>query len=203
MLVYYDPWMAGVVLPSVVVFGLIAIPYIDFNKEGNGYYTIEQRKFAYLVFQYGFLGRWITRIVMGTFLRGPNWNFFGMYETWDAHKVEALNNVDLSEYFWVHWLSMARPRAPEESGAIMQLAYILLRESLGIVLVIAYLAGLPAILVAGSKFFRELFLKMGFLRFMVLANLIQMMALLPIKMVLRWTIDLKYFISIPEYFLNL
>ena len=203
MLVYYDPWMAGVVLPSVVVFGLIAIPYIDFNKEGNGYYTIEQRKFAYLVFQFGFLVMWITLIVMGTFLRGPNWNFFGMYETWDAHKVEALNNVDLSEYFWVHWLSMARPRAPEGSGAIMQLAYILLRESLGIVLVIAYLAGLPAMLVAGSKFFRELFLKMGFLRFMVLANLIQMMALLPIKMVLRWTIDLKYFISIPEYFLNL
>jgi hypothetical protein len=183
MLVYYDPWMAGVVLPSVVVFGLIAIPYIDFNQEGNGYYTIEQRKFAYLVFQFGFLVMWITLIVMGTFLRGPNWNFFGMYETWDAHKVEALNNVDLSEYFWVHWLSMARPRAPEESGAIIQLAYILLRESLGIVLVIAYLAGLPAMLVAGSKFFRELFLKMGFLRFMVLANLIQMMALLPIKMV--------------------
>ncbi len=102
MLVYYDPWMAGVVLPSVVVFGLIAIPYIDFNQEGSGYYTIEQRKFAYLVFQFGFLVMWITLIVMGTFLRGPNWNFFGMYETWDAHKEEALNNVDLSEYFWVH-----------------------------------------------------------------------------------------------------
>ncbi len=98
---------------------------------------------------------------------------------------------------------MARPRAPEESGAVMQLAYILLRESPGIVLVIFYLAALPPVLVVGSKFFRALYLRMGFLRFMVLANLIQMMALLPIKMVLRWTIDLKYFISIPEYFLNL
>jgi hypothetical protein len=28
------------------------------------------------------------------------------------------------------------------------------------------------------------------------------MALLPIKMALRWTVDLKYFIAIPEYFLN-
>ena len=37
MLVYYDPWMAGVVLPSLVIFGLMAIPFIDFNKKGNGY----------------------------------------------------------------------------------------------------------------------------------------------------------------------
>ena len=41
MLVYYDPWMAGVVLPSLIVVGLMAIPYIDFNKQGNGYYTID------------------------------------------------------------------------------------------------------------------------------------------------------------------
>jgi hypothetical protein len=31
MLVYYDPWMAGVVLPSLIIVGLMAIPYIDFN----------------------------------------------------------------------------------------------------------------------------------------------------------------------------
>ena len=54
MLVYYDPWMAGVVLPSMIVAGLMAIPYIDFNKKGNGYYTINERKFAYLTFQFGF-----------------------------------------------------------------------------------------------------------------------------------------------------
>ena len=28
------------------------------------------------------------------------------------------------------------------------------------------------------------------------------MLLLPIKMVLRWSINLKYFIAIPEYLLN-
>ena len=49
MLVYYDPWMAGVVLPSLIVVGLMAIPYIDFNKKGNGYYTINERKFAYII----------------------------------------------------------------------------------------------------------------------------------------------------------
>jgi hypothetical protein len=28
------------------------------------------------------------------------------------------------------------------------------------------------------------------------------MATLPIKMLARWTMDMKYFISIPEYFIN-
>ena len=99
----------------------MAIPYIDFNKEGNGYYTIEERKFAYIMFQFGFLELWVTLIVLGTFLRGPNWNFFGPFETWDAHKVEALNNVNLSQYFWQWWLGRSLPKAPPGSSFGLQL----------------------------------------------------------------------------------
>jgi hypothetical protein len=202
MLVYYDPWMAGVVLPGVVVGGLMAIPFIDFNKRGNGYYTINERKFAYCTFQFGFLVLWVTLIVMGTFLRGPNWNFFGFYETWDAHKVEALNNVDLSQYFWVDLLQMGRPKAADSASMIVKIGYIALRESVGIALLLFYFGGGPPAMVIYSKFFREMFLRMGFVRYMVLSNLILLMALLPIKMLARWTVDLKYFVSIPEYFLN-
>ena len=121
MLVYYDPWMAGVVLPSMIIVGLMAIPYIDFNKQGNGYYTINERKFAYITFQFGFLELWVTLIVLGTLLRGPNWNFFGPYELWDAHKVEALNNVNLSEYFWQSWLGQSLPKAPPNAELVAQL----------------------------------------------------------------------------------
>jgi len=203
MLVYYDPWMAGVVLPSLIIFGLMAIPYIDFNKAGNGYYTIEQRKFAYVMFQFGFLVLWVTLIVMGTFLRGPNWNFFGPYEIWDAHKVEALNNRDLSEFFWVDLLGRARPRPPEGSGDFVKIGYAIVKELPGIVLVIGYFTMIPPLLVVLSKFFQNLFIKMGFLRYMVMTNLLLFMMLLPLKMLLRWTINLKYFISMPEYLLNL
>jgi hypothetical protein len=204
MLVYFDPWMAGVVLPSLVVFGLMAIPFLDFNKAGNGYYTIKERMFAYLTFQFGFLVLWITLIVMGTFLRGPNWNFFGMFETWDVHKVEALNNVDLSEYFWVYALGQARPQAPPGSSTGVTLGFILLRESPGIILVLLYLIVLPPALVLYSKFFRRLFAQMGFIRYMVMANLLLIMALLPIKMILRWSpLNMKYIIAIPEYLTNL
>ncbi|MBW3596504.1 MAG: hypothetical protein KY475_04420 [Planctomycetes bacterium] len=200
MLVYYDPWMAGVVLPSLVVFGLMAIPYLDFNKQGSGYYTIDQRKFAYITFQFGFLVLWVTLIVMGTFLRGPNWNFFGPYEVWDAHKVEALSNVDLSEYFWISALEMGRPQAPEGAGEATKVGYILLREGPGILLVLFYFIAVPPMLAVTVM--RKFFLRMGFIRFMVLANLLLFMALLPIKMLFRWTLNLKYFVAIPEYFLN-
>jgi hypothetical protein len=203
MLVYFDPWMAGVVLPSLVLFGLMAIPYIDFNKRGNGYFTIDERKFAYVMFQFGFLVLWVTLIVMGTFLRGPNWNFFGPYEPWDAHKVEALNNRDLSEFFWVDLMRSSRPRAPDDASDFSKIGVAIYKELPGIVLTIGYFTLVPPLLVVLSRFFQQLFIKMGFLRYMVMTNLLLFMALLPIKMILRWTINLKYFISMPEYLLNL
>jgi hypothetical protein len=200
MLVYYDPWMAGVVLPSLIIVGLMAIPYIDFNKEGNGYFTINQRKFSYLIFQFGFLELWVTLIILGTFFRGPNWNIFGPFENWDAHKVLALNNVDLSQYFWTFWLDKGLPKAPPGSGFAMTSAYILWREWLGIVLVLGYFILLPPLL--ATTIFRKFFVKMGFNRYLTMSVLFLFMASLPIKMVLRWVFNLKYIISIPEYFLN-
>jgi len=202
MLVYFDPWMAGVVAPSLVIVGLMAIPYLDYNKAGNGYYTIEQRPFAYLIFQFGFLVLWITLIILGTFLRGPNWNFFGPYETWDPHKVEVLNNVDLSQIFWVLMLDRGMPQAPDGSGGFVQLGYILLRELPGIILLVGYFAVLPPLLVVVSKYFRDMYKRMGFIRYIIMTFLLLMMAMLPIKMVLRWTLNLKYIVAIPEWILN-
>jgi len=200
MLVYYDPWMAGVVLPSLVVAGLMAIPYLDFNKQGNGYYTIKERPFSYVVFQFGFLEMWITLIVLGTLLRGPNWNFFGPYEHWDAHKVQALVNVYLSDLWWKDLLSMSPPVAAAGSGTFTQIGYIIYREWLGIALVLGYFIVLPPMM--ALTVFRNFYQRMGFIRFMVMTNLLLFMASLPIKMVLRWVFNLKYLITIPEYFLN-
>ena len=189
MLVYYDPWMAGVVLPSMIIVGLMAMPYIDFNRQGSGYYTFAQRKFSILVFSFGFLVMWVTLILLGTFLRGPNWNFFGPYEPWDIHKLEALNNVNLSEYLWIGFFGRGLP------------SFWLVRELPGILLVLAYLLLVPPLLAV--TVFRSFVVKMGFIRYMVLANLILFMASLPIKMVLRWTLNLKYIVAIPEFFFNI
>jgi hypothetical protein len=194
MLVYYDPWMAGVVLPTMIIVGLVALPYIDFNQKGNGYFTFEQRTFAVSTFLFGFVVLWCTLIVLGTFLRGPNWNFFGPFEYWDPHKVLPLNNRNLSEMFWL-----------DLCGTVFEtgkgFGNIVIRELPGILLVAAYMLLLPPLL--AKTFMRGFFVKMGFVRFFLLVTLIQFMACLPIKMVLRWTINLKYIVFIPEYFFNI
>ncbi len=201
MLVYFDPWMAGVVLPSVILVGLMAVPYIDFNKEGNGYYTFNQRKFAVSTFLFGFLPLWVAMIVLGTFLRGPNWNFFSPYEFWDVHKLELLNNINLSELFWIKGLGRPLPVVPPGATFAQQAPIILLREWLGLVGVAFYLVVLPNIMAA--TVFKKFYVRMGFLRYMVLANLMLMMMSLPIKMVLRWAVNLKYIVAIPEWFFNI
>jgi hypothetical protein len=188
MLVYFDPWLAGVVLPTLIIVGLMAIPYIDTNPKGNGYYSFRERKWEIGVFLYGFLVLWSFLIITGTFLRGPNWSFYGPYEFWDPNKLEPLVNINLSELFWVKMLSMPLPKL------------WLIREAPGLILVLLYLGLAPA-LAFGP--FRRFYLKMGAARYYVGAYLFLTMLSLPIKMVLRWLFNLKYLVNIQEIFLNI
>lgn len=98
MLVYFDPWIAGVVLPGLIVAGLMLLPYLDPNPKGSGYYTFSQRWFAVSTFIFAFVVLWIGPILIGTFLRGPGWNLFWPWEAWDAHRVSLQPNQDLSEW---------------------------------------------------------------------------------------------------------
>ncbi len=70
-LVYFDPWFAGVVLPSLIIIGLMVIPYIDPNPKGNGYYTFGERKFAVTVFCFGFLLWYVLILITAGDLSGP------------------------------------------------------------------------------------------------------------------------------------
>jgi hypothetical protein len=189
MLVYFDPWLAGVVLPSLIIVGLICIPYIDKNPKGNGYYTFAERKAEITIFLFGFAVLWASLIVLGTFLRGPNWNFFGPFEFWDIHKLEALTNVNLSEYVWVRALKMGLPTS------------WFVREIFGMLFVLAYVFALPVVL--GKSWFKGYYEKLGPARYYLGAFLFLMMMSLPIKMLLRWLFNLKYIVAIPEFFFNI
>ena len=195
LLVYFDPWIAGVLLPGMIVMGLIAIPYLDPNPRGNGYYTFKERRFAISSFLFGFLILWVVLIVFGTFLRGPNWNFFGPYEYWDAHRPAALLNINLAEIFWVQWLGRG---LPTEGWAF--LPHFIVREAPGIVLLSFYFLVMPGVL--RYTVFRKLANQMGFVRFAILVQLFLWMVLVPIKMALRWSMNFKYFVAITEWFLN-
>ena len=73
MLVYYDPWIAGVLLTFIIV-GLMAIPYMDIVKS-DGYHSFKERRVGMFIFMYGWVVLWLFLIIIGTFFRGPNWNF--------------------------------------------------------------------------------------------------------------------------------
>jgi hypothetical protein len=77
---------------------------------------------------------------------------------------------------------------------------VLLREAPGLAIVGAYLVLLPPLLAV--TVFRGYFAKMGFIRYMIMANLMLLMLTLPLKMILRWTLNLRYIVSIPEISLN-
>ncbi len=194
MLVYFDPWIAGIIFPIFIIMGLMAVPYMDINPKGEGYYSFKDRRVAIFIFMYGWLALWVYLIIIGTFFRGPNWNFFGPFEFWDPHKVEALNNVNLSEYLWVKAWNQG---LPEGNGVVS----IFAREFLGFIVVILYFLVPPAILAKTSL--KELYLKIGPTRYSFLMFFGLSMLSLPIKMYLRWTINLKYLIAIPEWFFNI
>src|SRR5262249_25911395 len=147
------------------------------------------RKFAYITFQYGFVVLWVVLILLGTFLRGPNWNFFGPYEFWDLHKLIPLNNVQLSDMIWIQLMGVSKP------------TNYFIRELPGILVILAYFLLTPYLMYV--FFFKNYVKEAGMLRYATLAILMLFMASLPIKMVLRWTINLKYIVAIPELFFNI
>jgi hypothetical protein len=163
--------------------------YFLVNPKGSGYYTFKERKWEITVFLFGFVILWVLLIVLGTFLRGPNWNFFGPYEYWDVHKVLVLNNINLSEYFWVMLLKQGLP------------SQWWLREIVGFVIVGIYLFVLPVAM--AKTVFKRFYDRMGPARFYIGALLFLAMVALPLKMYLRWLFNLKYIIAIPEAFFNI
>ena len=83
LLVYFDPWIAGVMIPFIIIICLMIIPYIDNNPAGRGEYVFSVRKFALINFNIGF-SIWLLLIFTGYFLRGPNWQFYWPWESWET-----------------------------------------------------------------------------------------------------------------------
>ncbi len=173
MLVYFDPWIAGVVMPTLIIFGLMAIPYIDTNPLGSGYYTFKQRKFAILTFCFGFIVLWLSMIMIGTFIRGPGWMWFWPGQTWDHNRLIYEVNRDLPDLFGI-----TSNLAKGIFGAIVVGGYFVL----------------GGLMVNGMfrRYKPKDYRRMSLLQYSVMMFFFLTMVGLPIKMLLRLTMHIKY-----------
>jgi hypothetical protein len=216
MLVYFDPWIAGVVMPSIIMIGLMVFPYVDSNPLGNGYYTIRQRRFSVLMFGWGFL-MWILLIVIGTFIRGPGWIWFWPGQTWDHNAVVFDKNIDLHDFI-----------ATSRIGKALHLGF--LQSAPGKVIFGALVVGTFYIL--GGLFFhwlmtvdfskirlrpilkfwrwtlfpkdpfeQKLLARTSLLQYLVFQFFaVSVLLALPVKLLLRLTLTIKYVWVIPKLF---
>ena len=182
MLVYFDPWYAGVVLPSLIIVGLMVFPYVDANPLGLGYYTLKQRSVALGAFCLGFL-EWIALIFIGTFIRGPGWMWFWPGRTWDHTRVIYEVNRNLPEVFGV-----TNP---------------LLGAIIGVIAIGLFFAGggyLTHWLITRSELDKKLLDRTSLTQYLVFQFFtIAILYALPAKMILRLVFRIKYVLVTPWF----
>jgi len=212
MLVYFDPWIAGVVMPSIIMIGLMVFPYVDSNPLGNGYYTLKQRRFSVLMFGWGFL-MWILLIVIGTFIRGPGWIWFWPGQTWDHNAVVFDKNVDLHDM-----IAMSKVGKALNLGVVLQSTPGKIIFGGLVVGGFYILGGLffhwlmqvdfkrirlrpPFRLFPKDPFEQKLLARTSLLQYLTFQFFaVSVLLALPVKLLLRLTLTIKYVWVIPKLF---
>lgn len=190
LLVYFDPWLAGMILPTFIIIGLVLIPYVDPNPRGKGYYTFSERKFSMFGFGFG-LGLWWILILIGVFFRGMDWSW---YWPWDDPHVHmpagAVKLVDL-EIILQSTLGLSEaPLVTLGRYAVTIANLITWAIFLGF-----YAVGFTVPFI----FFRNFYRSLGFVRYnLVMFFFISMMGV-PMKIFVRLLADVKYVLVTPWF----
>jgi hypothetical protein len=100
MLLYFDPWLAGVIIPFLIVSGLILIPLLDTDPHGEGCYAFRRRIRATLPFSAGLLLLAVLT-VMAAWFRGSNWDWYWPWQDWSMARPARPNFRSLPN--WLGW----------------------------------------------------------------------------------------------------
>lgn len=164
LLVYFDPWIAGVAIPTLIIVGLMAIPYLDTSRDAVGRYTFGARRLAIAHFLFGFALWWIL-IGVGQFLRGPNWQFFWPWQRWTA-----ATGVEHGLWSFPWWI--------------------------GLPALVGYFAGGALV---GRRRWPWLYDGLGRARYALVVLLVLTMYALPLKVILRLVLGVKYVLETPWF----
>lgn len=221
LLVYFDPWIAGVLLPGVIVGGLIAIPYLDPDpNNGVGFYSFKERPFANTIFLTG-IAAWFILITIGTFMRGPNWAWYWPWESWLYHKPPPPPTMILPRLFGIGLLGayfsvgMILPLLVKAQFNLKSTILKVLLCAVGVAAIIGVLPMFKFVQGLWIGFGIFLYVVLGFLlpqhylkgisklRYVVCMALLLMMIGVFLKMAVRLGFNVKYIVSIPEVSLNI
>ncbi len=164
LLVYFDPWIAGVSIPLLIILGLAVLPYLDPNPKGVGRYNLKDRRVVVPIFLFGYL-LWFALIIVGQFLRGPNWQFYWPWEDWAVEKSTDTALINL----------------PNGLGGALLAGYFVLG------------------LLLPTLFHREMFRRMGAVRYLTAWTLALLMFGVAGKMALRLLFHVKYILTTPYF----
>ena len=164
LLVYFDPWIAGVAIPTLIIVGLMAIPYLDTSRNATGRYTFTVRRLAISHFLLGFALWWVL-IAIGQFLRGPNWQFYWPWQDWSLTR-----SAEESLWSFPWWV--------------------------GLPALVAYFA---AGLLLPQWRWPWLYTRLGRARYVAVISFTLLMYGIPIKIVLRLLLHVKYVLVTPWF----
>ena len=187
LLVYFDPWIAGVMLPQQIIVGLILIPFVDVSPLEQGRYSWRKRRFAISFFTFG-VAFWFALIVVGQFLRGPSWNVYWPFIDYDiGSETWVREGVPLKEVVTGLW------SFPLGTGMALIIGFF----GVGMILPII----LPKIFPKSKicKAMQEYISLLGPIKYVIVQSHVLMMAGVIIKVVLRLVFSVRYIIETPWF----
>lgn len=192
LLVYFDPWLAGVVLPGMIIVGLILIPFMDPNPQGKGYYSFSERKFAVFTFIFG-LGLWYILIVIGVWFRGLDWSWYWPWSDWAKHEdPTAVKLIDL-EIILQNLLQMGDD--PEPLIKVGSIGFTIPN----IITWLFFLGYFAVGFTLPFLFMRGFYNRLGLVRYNLVMFLSLVMMGVPLKIFLRLLANIKYVLVTPWF----
>jgi len=120
-------------------------------------------------------------IIVGVFMRGPGWLWFWPWQEWDAHRIVADTNYDLTQFIGIDSKSLL--------GSVIGGGVITVYFFLGMVIPYLFLK------VTENRTLE----KLGMVRYSLVAFLFLSMMGLPIKVFLKLVFHLKYIWVTPWF----
>ena len=194
LLVYFDPWLAGIVIPFILILALITLPYLDFNPLGSNRYAFSRRRFAIIIFCATLLV-WFALLYIAYFFRAEHWQFrwrlpFQMPPPMDVGKVTP-------QVYSLLTLSAGADVMPEYARSVITIS----AAQHGYFIYLLFLFAALLILFGAPYLFVRIFRKelgiatrTNFAKASILSFYVWVFLLVLVKIYFYWITNLKYFL---------